>query len=277
MTLLTNKIDSWVRFGFVLVVFWAILCFTDMLLTDIAAFNSLLDGMVQKGYVTGLRGIMLFLVFAAAIIMTALLRRGLVIAPIIWIAQVIRICITVNFSILFNNLFLSPGLSIFLLMVVPVLLAVTLWKGLDLLDSSLEVGVTVIPGLWLLLTALISTGSYFVWHWSGRFSVGLWPSGYGLIVLVIGLMLLIIGAKRPGASFTLFFSGLMVPSLVYILIWGLYDGLALALISFLPFGQGSFVGVWLELMLLTALPLLLLIGANQFLAWRKGEELLRIY
>jgi len=277
--LLTKKLDSWLRLGFALVVFWAILGFTEMILADIAVFNASLDStVVRLGYITAVRGILLLLALVAVVAMTSLLRRGLIIAPLVWIAQILRLSMSgVGLDMVKNMFFVSDILNLVLLMVGPALLSVLLWQSLDHIDGDVSLGKGVIPGLWLLLATLVSVGSLFVWHWSMQFGLVVWPSGYGLIFLIVGMVIFALGSSnRPGASLVLFFSGLLLPSIFYMVIWGWYDGINLAIISFLPLGNGDFLVTWVEMVVLAALPFLLVLGFNQFSAWRKGENLLKI-
>lgn len=270
--------DSWLRFAFALAVFWAILAFTDLFLTDVAAFNlSINSVVVRQGYITALRGFFLALVLVLTLVITALMRRGLIIAPLVWVLQLARVALTGPWRDMFKNLlFVSEILNLFVFMLAPVILALLLWQGLERLDAEMSLGLLV-PSQWLLLTSMVSAGNMFVWNWSQKFSLDLWPTGYGIIILISGFVLLGVWAGvRPWASIGMFFAGLVLPSIAYMVIWGGYDGLSLALLSLLPWGRGEVVQIWLELMALTAFPLLLATGVNQALRWRRGDKLLEI-
>lgn len=265
--------------GFALIVYWSVLAFTEMIVVDTAAFSAnLTSTSVQQGYLTTLRGLLLLLIFVAVGAMTALLRRGLVIAPLIWIAQVLRIAFVRGGPTLWRNmLFVSDLLNLVLFLLLPVVLALILWQSLDYIDVPLGFGGIAVPALWLLLTALSSAGNLFVWYWSLQLGLGVWPSGYGLIPLVAGLIFFIFSAgERPRACLGLFFSGYLLPAFVCTVIWGWYDGLGLALLSFMPWGNGGLFIIWLGLMALVALPLLVALVLNQFSARHQGKDLLEI-
>jgi len=265
--------------GFALIVYWSVLAFTEMIVVDTAAFSAnLTSTSVQQGYLTTLRGLLLLLIFVAVGAMTAFLRRGLVIAPLIWIAQVLRIAFVRGGPTLWRNmLFVSDLLNLVLFLLLPVVLALILWQSLDYIDVPLGFGGIAVPALWLLLTALSSAGNLFVWYWSLQLGLGVWPSGYGLIPLVAGLIFFIFSAgERPRACLGLFFSGYLLPAFVCTVIWGWYDGLGLALLSFMPWGNGGLFIIWLGLMALVALPLLVALVLNQFSAWHQGKDLLEI-
>jgi hypothetical protein len=265
--------------GFALMIFWVVLGFTDLLLTDIASFNAHLDiAMVQQGYMTSLRGLLLLLILLAVLTMTALLRRGLVIAPLIWAAQLLRVAFSGQWHDMVSRLlFVSDSLNLALIVIGPALIALLLWQGLELADPEGSTGSLVIPGLWLLLTVLVPAGNWFVWHWSRQFGIGVWPSGYGIILFLLGFIILMVGAReRPLASLCLVFLGHITPIALCMALWGWYDGLGLGLMLFLPLATAEFGSIWLELMAVFVFPLLLVLGLNQLIAWRQGEPFLEL-
>jgi hypothetical protein len=270
--------DSWWRLCFALVIFWAVLCFADLLLGDVTAFNANLNRLaVARGYITALRGLMLLVLLTAALVMAALLRRGFIIAPLIWLAQVGRIAYTLPWQEAVKNLlFVSPALNLAAFSVLPVLLALLIWQALERIDPRARLGV-ILPGLWLLLVLLSAAGNLFTWHWSGQLHTGAWPGGYGAIAALTGAVLLVLAAGRyPWGSLALFFGGLLMPAAICMAIWGGYDGLCLALLALLPWCPANTWEAWLGLMALVGLPLLLVTAVHQVLAWRRGAKLLEI-
>src|SRR5690606_39123346 len=105
--------DNWKRFCFALAVFWVLLCLADLILGDIAVFNTrLTDVAVGRGYIAAVRGLLLLLVLAVTATMTALLRRGLIIAPLLWTAQLVRLALLPQGKEMVRNLvFVAPGLN----------------------------------------------------------------------------------------------------------------------------------------------------------------------
>lgn len=269
--------ESWLRFGFALTVFWATLCFADLLLSDAAIFNASLTGVaVAQGYISALRGLFLLLLLAVILTMAALLRRGLIIAPLIWIVQVGRLSYFGPWQDMVENLFfVSPTLNLVALVVLPPLISLLFWYGLELIDPKACLGKGLLPGLWLVLTLLVSAGNLFTWYWSLEFGLAVWPGGYGVAMMLAGVVLLTLTAGlHPWGSLAIFFGGLIVPTLACTAIWGSYDGLGLALLSFLPWcGEGP-MQIWLGLMVIFGLPLLLVLAVNQYYTWRKGGKLL---
>lgn len=245
----------------------------------LAQFNLELNSTVARlGYITSMRGLLLLFTLVTVVVMTALLRRGLVIAPAIWIAQLVRLTwFGPGLAGYRNIIFVSDWLNFIVLILVPILLSLLLWQSMERFDSEIKLGKLVVPGLWTLLVSLTSASSFFVWHWSGHFSGIAAPNGYGLVLIVVGGVVILMGAARhPGLSLLMFYAGLAVPALMYMAVWGWYDGFALAIVSFLPFGSTEFMFSWLELMLLIVLPLLLNMAVHQYSAWRRGEKLMEI-
>lgn len=274
-----KKPDNWLRLGFTLLVFWVVLILFELILSMLAQFNLELNSTVARlGYITSMRGLLLLFTLVTVAVMTALLRRGLVIAPALWLAQLVRLTwFGPGFAGYKNIIFVSDWLNFIVLLLVPILLALLLWQSMERFDSGISLGKLVVPGLWILLVALTSVSSLFVWHWSGQFSGISTPNGYGLILIVVGAVVILMGAARhPVLSLLMFFSGLSVPAIMYMGIWGWYEGFTLAIVSFLPFGSTELMQSWLELMLLIVLPLLLTMVVHQYSAWRRGEKLMEI-
>jgi len=274
-----HRPDNWKRFCFALAVFWVLLCLADLILGDIAVFNTrLTDVAVGRGYIAAVRGLLLLLVLAVTATMTALLRRGLIIAPLLWTAQLVRLALLPQGKEMVRNLvFVAPGLNWAVLILIPVALSLLLWQSLAALDARGKMLPLVYPGLWVLLTGLAVAGNLFLWHWSMHFALTLWPAGYSIGLYVAGALLLALGAEeRPVTSLALFFAGLFLPVAACVALWGGYDGLHLAILALLPWGNGGVWLVWLELMAITALPGLLVLAIHQFGAWRRGRKLMEI-
>lgn len=272
-----KKPESWLRFCFALVLFWAILCFSDLLMGDLATFNANINNeVVAQGYLSALRGLVLFFIISAALVMATLLRRGFVLAPLIWLLQGGRIAYSLSWQDMVSNLlFVAPVLNLFIFIVLPILLALLFWQALERIDPQVNFG-PFLPSLWLLLAICGAAGSLFTWHWSLSLSLDLWPGGYGAITAITGAIFLVLTADRhPWTGLVLFFGGLLLPSIACVAIWGVYDGLSLAFLSLLPWSGGDAV-VWLGLMALTGGPLLLVTAVNQFFAWRRGSKLIEI-
>lgn len=278
--MLLKRPDNWLRMGFALVVFWAVLVFAEIILADVAEFNSRLSCIaVRQGYIASMRGIFLLLALTAVLAMTALLRRGFILAPVIWAAQIGRIALGGQWELMLKNLlFVSEILNLVMLALLPVLLSLLLWKSLEHLDGEIKLGRLAIPGLWIFLAVLVSAGNLFVLHWLPQFGLQVGFPGYGLILTVTGTVLLSFGAVgRPVQALVLFFAGLSLPTLVYMIVWGWYDGLELALISLVPVSGNDFLYTWLGLMAMTAMPLLLVLAIDQVFAWRQGKKIMEIY
>lgn len=273
-----KKPDNWLRLCFALAVFWGILCFTELLLGDFAAFNSNLNRLaVARGYLSSLRGLALLVLIAVALVMAALLRRGFIIAPLIWLVQVGRCAFLLPWQETVRNLlFVSPALNLAVFLVLPVLLSLLIWQALERLDPRASLSVAL-PGLWPLLAVLSAAGNLFSWHWSGQLNVEVWSGGYGAVAALTGAAFLVLTAGRhPLASLALFFGGLLLPVAACMVIWGGYDGLCLALLSLLPWSVATTFETWLGLMVLIGLPLVLVTAVNQVWAWRRGAKLLEI-
>ena len=277
--MLQRKIDSWTSFGFALVVFWAVLCLTQCFFVCAAQFNAVLTvRAVQTGYITALRGMCLLLALAAVLSMTALLRRGLIIAPLVWAAHILRFALTGPWTVMMKNiLFVSELLNLLLFILSPIFLALLLWQALEHLDPQLKAGRLVLPGLWANLATAVFAGSFFVWHWSQTLGLGLWPTAFPLIFLLAGLVLAVLRAKEnPWAALRLYFSGLLVPLAISMFYLSWYDGLNLFLTILLPFAQGGLFSIWLELMLMIGAPILLVLIVNQYYAWRRDGQLIEL-
>ena len=265
--------------GFALIVFWAVLCATELYFGCLAGFNTALTARVaQIGYITALRGVCLLLALVAVLSMTALLRRGLVIAPLIWVAHILRFALAGPWQDMMKNLlFVSELYNLLLVLLAPALLALLLWRSLEGLDLKQDPGRLVLPGLWAITVLAVSAGSLFVFYWSPSFGLDMWPAGFAKILLLVGLVMTAFGGKEhPWISLALYFSGFLIPLAIAMAILGWYDGLNLFLTILLPFARGGFFGIWLELMLLTAAPILLSLASNQLFAWRRGKHLLEI-
>ena len=265
--------------GFALIVFWAVLCATELFFVCLAGFNTVLTARVaQIGYITALRGVCLLLALAAVLSMTALLRRGLIIAPLIWVAHILRFAMAGPWTNMMKNLFFVSELYNFLLVILsPPLLALLLWRSIEGLDPKLDTGRLILPGLWTILVLAVSAGNLFVFYWSPSFGLELWPAGFTKILLLVGLVMTAFGGREhPWKSLALYFSGMLVPLAMSMAIWGCYDGLNLFLTILLPFARGGFFGIWLDLMLLTVAPILLTLAFNQLFAWRRGKQMLEI-
>lgn len=277
--MLRKKVDSWTRMGFALIVFWAVMCATELFFICLARLNTALTARVaQIGYITALRGVCLLLALAAMLSMTALLRRGLIISPLIWVAHVLRFALAGPWKDMMKNLFFVSELyNLLLVLLAPALLALLLWRSLEGLDPQLDAGRLVLPGLWAILVLAVSAGNLFVYYWSPSFDLGLWPAGFAKILLLVGLLMTAYGGiKHPWISLALYFSGFLIPLAILVAISGWYDGLNLFLTILLPFARGGFFCIWLELMLLMAAPILLSLAMNQLFAWRRGKQLLEI-
>lgn len=277
--MLRKKIDSWARFCFALLVFWAVLCLTQAFFTCAAKFNAVLtERAVQAGYITALRGICLLLVLAATLSMTALLRRGLIIAPLVWALNFLRFALTGPWTEMLKNvLFVSELLNLLFLILIPIFLALLLWQALEHLDPHLRAGRLVFPGLWANLALAAFAGNFFVWHWSQILGRGLWPAGFSLIYLLTGLSLAVgIARHSPWTAAFLYFSGLLAPLAIAVFSLGWYEGFNLFLTVLLPYAQGGFSSIWLELMLMLAAPILLILIVSQYYAWRRGRQLIEI-
>ncbi|MDD4658463.1 MAG: hypothetical protein PHW26_05455 [Eubacteriales bacterium] len=277
--MLQKKIDSWARFVFALLVFWAVLCLTQVFFACAAKFNAVLTvRAVQAGYITALRGICLLLVLGAALSMTALLRRGLIVVPLVWALTFLRFALTGPWTEMLKNVFfVSELLNLLLIILFPIFLALLLWQALDYLDPQLQAGRLVLPGLWTNLALAVFAGNFFVWHWSQSLGRGLWPAAFSLIYLLTGLGLAVLTARqRPWIALRLYFFGLLAPLALTMVLLGWYEGLTLFLTMLLPFAQGGFFSIWLELMLMFAAPILLILIVNQFYAWRRGGRLIEI-
>jgi len=276
--MLHGKVDNWPRMVFALLVFWAVLCFSHLIFSDIAAINpALTAASVQQGYFATLRGLLLLLSLLAVGSIIALLRRGLLIAPLVWVAQILRLAwFEPGLDMVRNILFVSDALNLAVLALAPVLISILLWQGLERLDPHKELGFMIFPGFWLTLVILSSAGSLFVWHWSQQLGLGLWTTKYGLVLLP-GLAILANWAgRRPWLSLVLLFSGWLLPGGLYVVFWGWHHGLALFLMTLLPWTGDSMLGTWVALMSITALPVLASLGMNQFIRWRKGKKLLQL-
>lgn len=273
-----KKPSSWSRLILALILFWAILCFTDLLMGDLTAFNAGLNSVVvAQGYLSALRGLALLLLLTAALVMAALLRRGFILAPLIWLVQVGRLAYSLPWQDMVRNLlFVSPALNLALLLILPVLVALLWWQALECIDPPVTLG-PLLPSLWMLLALLGFAGSLFTWHWSQAFYLEIWPGGYGAVVVMTGTALLLLTAVRhPWAGLALFFGGLLLPGIACVAIWGGYNGICLAFLCLLPWGGGSAMEIWVGLMTSLGLPLLVVTVVNQFFAWRRGDKFIEI-
>jgi hypothetical protein len=279
MYMLRVKIDSWGRFTFALLVFWAVLCLTDGFFSDLAPLNERITLIaVEAGYVVALRGICLLLILVATLSMTALVRRGLIIAPLVWAANCLRFTLTGPYQAMMKYLFfVSELLNSLLLIFIPIVLVILLWWALGNLDPQLRIGRLVVPGLWGGLVVAVSAGNFFVWHWSHTFGMNLTPPQYSLLLMLTGLGLTaLIARHRPWKALLLYFLGLLVPAGFPMALLGWYEGLGLYLTILLPFAHGGFFSVWLELMLMLTGPILLVLVVSQYRNWKRGDRLIEI-
>jgi hypothetical protein len=279
MYMLRKKIDSWGRFTFSLLVFWAVLCLSNGFFSDLARLNGRLTlAAVESGYIAAMRGIFLLLILAATLSMTALVRRGLIIVPLVWAANCLRFSLAGSYQAMLKYIFfVSELLNLLLLIFLPIVLVILLWWSLDNLDPSLQAGKLAVPGLWALLVVTVSAGNYFVWHWSHSFGIDLTPPHYSLLLLLTGLGLAVLLTRhRPWEALLLYFLGLLLPAVIPMALLGWYDGLGIYLTILLPFAHGGFFSVWLELMLLLAGPILLVLVLSQYYNWKRGQKLIEI-
>lgn len=277
--MLRNKIDSWKKFGFALLIFWATLCIAQGFFAAVASFGAVLsEKAVQAGYIVALRGICLLLILTATFTMTALLRRGLLVAPLVWALAVLRFTLAPPGLVQLRNLlFVSDVYNLLLLILAPIIFALLLWQAFERLDPGLTLGKFILPGLWLLLTATVQGSNYFVWRWSAVFDVGVWPPPFSLVYFLAGLcVVLMLALRRPWAASLAYYMGLLIPIVAAVSILGWYEGLGLSLVMALPFAKGLFFGIWLELLLVATAPILLLLMARQYFAWRQGRPLIKL-
>lgn len=277
--MLRNRIDSWLRFSLILLTFWAVLWVAQSFFGAVAGFDTALtERAVQTGYIVSLRGISLLLVLIAAFVMAALLRRGLLIAPLVWILVILRFSLgSAGLSPMKNLLFVSNLYNLLLLILVPIILAILLWQALERLDPEFNLGRFAMPGLWVLFVVLIQGGNYFVWRWSNLLAAGSWSPSFSLIYVLFGLSLFLFTAGHNTWQAPLaYYGGLLMPLGVLISYFGWYEGLNLFLAMSLPFAGSGFFNIWLELMIVVALPLILMVAIKQFLNWRRGRPLIRL-
>lgn len=274
-----KKPDNWLRLGFTLAVFLSVLCIMDLFLTDVADFNLALNStVVRQGYITAMRAMFLLISVVGVGSMTALLRRGFIVAPAVWAAQLVRLVLSgPGLNMVKNLIFVSEWLNLVAFILLPILFSLLLWQCLEHIDEELSLGKFAVPFHWILLAGLISAASLFSWHWSLQFGLAMPGTGYGLILSLVGMIILVSGAARqPVNNLFMFYSGILVPGAVCMTVWGWYEGLTLALMSILPFSSGEFALVWAELAALIVLPILIVLGLNQLSAWRRGEKLIEL-
>lgn len=274
------------RLFYTLMIFIAFLVILQLLLPQIAWFNARLgDDQVQAGYVAAMQGMVLLLWLIAGGMIAALLARGIVVAPLVWVVELVRIGIMSCepwYSVGDTLMFVSPVLNFILMALVPPLVGVGWWWAAAQLARWQPLArlarLAQLPALWFSLAIVAAVANWFLWHWSPAFHAASWPSPLSWTVLVPGMLLLaVIGLTRPWHALALFWSGLVVPIAVFALIHGLYDGLLLGLMAMLPVASGSYLPLWLELYLLFALPFVLTVACNQLWLWRKGMPLLSVY
>ena len=270
-----NKIDNWTQFCTALIIFWAILSLTQIFFGDVAILNRVLtERAVQAGYIVSFRGFCLLLILAAVFSMTALLRRGLIIAPLVWALNFLRFALPGPWPDMVKNiLFVSPLFNLLVLILVPIFLSLFLWLSLDYLDPRLKGGKYLLPILWPSLAALVFSGNLFLWHWSEAWGGGQFPR-FSLAYLLTGFALVLLTAwKDSRPALLAYYLGQLIPLSIAVILLGWYDGLNVFLATLLPFAPGASLGIWLELMLMITGPLLLALSASQYYAWRRKEEL----
>ena len=276
--LLRRKVDSWPRFYLALLIFLAVCALALIFLNTAARFNPVLtEEGVGAGYISSLRGTCLLLVTAGALSMAALLRRGLVLAPLLWLSALLPGVVTGAWTEGTRYLlFVSPLYNLILLALAPILLALLLWLGLARLDPETRVG-RLVPGLWAALALSVYACNYFAWRWSLTLGCWTWPSGFTLVYLA-GSLIYIAGtaARAPRPALFSYYLGFLGPLGANMLLLGGYRGFYAFLLFSQPLaGSNPFV-LWLGLMLLGVAPALLALALNQFISWRRGKKLIAL-
>lgn len=278
--MLKRKIDSWQNFCIALLVFWGILGLAEIFFTGLAGLNMRLTAAAaQAGYLSAMRGVCLLFALAAALAMAALLRRGLILAPLIWVLYCLRFTLAGPWREMMKNvLFVSGLFNLLVLLLTPVVLGLLLWLALEYLDPQLWAGRLLFPGLWTFLALTVFAGSYFSWHWSQALGLGWRPWGFPLLYLILGFLLApLVSGKSPWPSSAAYLLGIALPPGVLFLAGGWSGGPETLLALFLPFSGTQFAAVWLELLLMIAAPPLAALLANQYYTWRRGGELIKLF
>ncbi|MTI94371.1 MAG: hypothetical protein FH749_02630 [Firmicutes bacterium] len=282
----SKSVTDWTRLGYALVAFIAVLMYLELFLPGVAQFNSHLEQThAQVGYIAAIRGQALLLWVLAALAMVSLFRVGVPIGPVAWIVQLARLGYLHAdpwYEVGNSLFFVSPGLNFLLMALVPPALSFVIWWSFGQLARgrlARVLDLCTIPGLWLTIVLLVSVGNLFFWHWSPIFAVNLWPTALGVVLLVAGLPLVTLGSvMRPVTALLVYWAGLLFPVLLGWTFWGVYDGTFIGLLTLLPaLGTQSFGMVWLELVLLFAVPLLAVVLLWQVRNWRQGKKFLQIW
>ena len=282
----TLKQKQWLELGFCLVVLVALLVLTRMLLPMIADYNNnLTESHVQSGYVAAMQALFLLLWLFAGFVLSVLLSRGVPVAPLMWIVNILHISYAYGESwhaVGDSLMFFSTQVNVLLMLLVPPLVGAAWWwaagqlghwQALSRMARKLQ-----LAALWCSLMLMVVAANWFFWHWSPDFFSGNWPNPLIWVGLVPGVLLLLGSAlANPWRAMAVFWAGLMLPLLVQVVIHGLYDGMLLGLLLLLPVTGQEFSGLWMALLILLAGLPLLAVAVNQAWLWWNDESLLELY
>lgn len=283
---LTFKIKPhWSRLLFSGLMFLAILTASALILSRLTHLDVLAgEEHIQSGYLAAVRAQLLMIGLAVALGLVPLLYQGLFPALALWPLLLLGIGFFLPgpvYLVANSRLFVAPLLNFSLLLLLPLLAALALhWSAREFSQFPLVRSFfrfALAPSLWLLVVAVTVSGNLFFWHWSSWFAQD-YRAGLGWILLAGALPLFITGGKRqPILALLCYWLGLLLPLGLFWLIWGNPEAALTALTMLLPgFGSG-FLLVWLELLLVFALPILVVLGVNQWFAWKRGSNFIEMF
>jgi hypothetical protein len=265
--------------------FLAILTASALILSRLSHLGALAgEEHIQAGYLAAARAQLLMIGLAVALGLVPLLYQGLFPALALWPMLLLGIGFFLPgpvFLVANSRLFVAPLLNFTLLLLLPLLAALALyWSAKEFRQFQLVrrfFQFALAPSLWLLVVVVTVSGNLFFWHWSSWFAQD-YSVGLGWVLLGGALPLFITGGKRqPIFALLCYWLGLLLPLGLFWLIWDNPDAALTALTMLLPgFGRG-FLLVWLELLLVFALPVLIVLGVNQWFAWKQGSNFIELF